>query len=299
MIHGKEAASIVTIADSSYSTELRLVLINTFVERFDQLTLVCFKNHPTFYEEHVPKFRSARITCIDCFSNPIGWDLITNQNGYKQMNITGDILSAISETLPIASEHSLSMVKCCVLIDDLDLLLRKRRLVDICSLLMSSASKVNQVVAFFNPDITDEVKSKSIAYVSSAYISVASVGEGHSNFEGRCILKKTSKKIINETSIYTIRNQTIHKLKSDRLTKDIMKEEKADEHDPAANLTFNLHLSETEKEARASMPLPYILDNRSKSLHLDGNIKVTGEIIYEPDDADDFDEEDPDDDLDI
>jgi len=73
--------------------------------------------------------------------------------------------------------------------------------------------------------------------------------------------------------------------------------------DPTSNLTFNLRLTEGEKEARANTALPYILNESSKLAYLDNSPVVVssghGDVIYMPDDADDFDEEDPDDDLDF
>ena len=72
--------------------------------------------------------------------------------------------------------------------------------------------------------------------------------------------------------------------------------------DPAANLTFDLHLSSKEKEDRSRVVLPYTavrdrvgVASGSSSTALKGS----GQIYYQPDDVDDFDESDPDDDLDI
>lgn len=58
--------------------------------------------------------------------------------------------------------------------------------------------------------------------------------------------------------------------------------------DPTANLTFNLSLSDKEKTARERVVLPF---SKKRPGH--------GKIIYEAEDEDDFDEEDPDDDLNI
>jgi len=62
--------------------------------------------------------------------------------------------------------------------------------------------------------------------------------------------------------------------------------------DPAANLSFNLKLTEREKAARQLVQLPYMRQ-------INPNEAETGRIVYEPDYEDDFDDEDPDDDLDI
>nr|XP_028559070.1 elongator complex protein 5 [Podarcis muralis] len=68
--------------------------------------------------------------------------------------------------------------------------------------------------------------------------------------------------------------------------------------DPAANLTFNLRLSESERRAKESVPLPYQFSDEKKSSLLQTPTSQ-GKIYYEPDAADDIDEEDPDDDLDV
>ncbi|XP_043222775.1 elongator complex protein 5-like [Amphibalanus amphitrite] len=69
---------------------------------------------------------------------------------------------------------------------------------------------------------------------------------------------------------------------------------------PAAPLapgltTFSLQLSETEKQSRDRLVLPYLRPEQGGGDSGPG----TGQIFYQPDAADDWDEEDPDDDLDI
>jgi len=81
-------------------------------------------------------------------------------------------------------------------------------------------------------------------------------------------------------------------------------QEDSQDMDPASNLTFNLRLSETEKVARANTSLPYLLNESKKNAYLEEMSVVNhsatgGEVIYMPDEADDFDDEDPDDDLDF
>lgn len=68
--------------------------------------------------------------------------------------------------------------------------------------------------------------------------------------------------------------------------------------DPTANLTFNLSLSDKEKEARSQVILPYTYNKERQECVLAKSVGE-GKIFYQPDEADDFDEEDPDDDLDI
>ncbi|KAI9291123.1 hypothetical protein K502DRAFT_153338 [Neoconidiobolus thromboides FSU 785] len=56
-------------------------------------------------------------------------------------------------------------------------------------------------------------------------------------------------------------------------------------------LSFNLSLTDKQKEAKEQVKLPYLATSQSE-------LKL-GTIHYHPDDNDDFDEDDPDDDLEI
>lgn len=66
--------------------------------------------------------------------------------------------------------------------------------------------------------------------------------------------------------------------------------------DPAANLTFDLHLSAEEKAARSQVVLPYTSAQQGEGLV---GMAETGKIFYQPDELDIFDDSDPDDDLDF
>ncbi|KAJ2889587.1 hypothetical protein GGI21_006515 [Coemansia aciculifera] len=63
--------------------------------------------------------------------------------------------------------------------------------------------------------------------------------------------------------------------------------------DPAANLSFNLNLTDKQRRDKAEVALPY-LEARVADTAGGG-----GEIIYQLDEEDDWDEDDPDDDLEI
>lgn len=69
--------------------------------------------------------------------------------------------------------------------------------------------------------------------------------------------------------------------------------------DPTANLSFNLSLTEEQRKQKENLVLPY-LKAQQLEVSMDEEKKShTGLIYYDPDAADDFDDEDPDDDLDI
>ncbi|KAK2111262.1 Elongator complex protein [Saguinus oedipus] len=73
-----------------------------------------------------------------------------------------------------------------------------------------------------------------------------------------------------------------------------------DQVDPIAHLTFNLHLSKKEREARDNLTLPFQFSSeKQEALLRPRPSQATSHIFYEPDAYDDLDQEDPDDDLDI
>lgn len=59
--------------------------------------------------------------------------------------------------------------------------------------------------------------------------------------------------------------------------------------DPMQNVPFNLHLTKSQEESRGRVPLPYVHQSSA----------TCSTIYYEPDSADDIDDDDPDEDLDI
>ncbi|ORZ22541.1 Elongator complex protein 5 [Absidia repens] len=72
--------------------------------------------------------------------------------------------------------------------------------------------------------------------------------------------------------------------------------------DPTANLSFNLTLTDEQRKTKENLVLPYY---KAQQVEIDGGSSSNhtpaagGSIYYEPDAADDFDDEDPDEDLDI
>ncbi|XP_042526711.1 elongator complex protein 5 [Dipodomys spectabilis] len=70
--------------------------------------------------------------------------------------------------------------------------------------------------------------------------------------------------------------------------------------DPTTHLTFNLHLSKKEREAKENLTLPFQFSSeKQQALLRPGPGQSSSHIFYEPDVYDDLDQEDPDEDLDI
>ncbi|KAG0317537.1 hypothetical protein BGZ99_006224 [Dissophora globulifera] len=107
--------------------------------------------------------------------------------------------------------------------------------------------------------------------------------------------KRKSGKVTRETNAYHLRSPTGEFLVVNAwdvvgIMPDMEKldMEESQTADPAANLSFNLNLTEEQRRAKNDTVLPYLKTQ-----------ETTGAIFYEPDAADDFDDDDPDDDLTI
>ncbi|KZT74672.1 hypothetical protein DAEQUDRAFT_807015 [Daedalea quercina L-15889] len=66
--------------------------------------------------------------------------------------------------------------------------------------------------------------------------------------------------------------------------------------DPTQNLSFNLNLTDEQQRSRAQVPLPYAHEGNPPEK---ANMPPPAAILYDPDSADDLDDDDPDEDLDI
>jgi len=66
--------------------------------------------------------------------------------------------------------------------------------------------------------------------------------------------------------------------------------------DPTQNLSFNLNLTPEQQQSRAQVPLPYAHEGKPTERV---DLPPPAAILYDPDSADDLDDDDPDEDLDI
>ncbi|KIM85277.1 hypothetical protein PILCRDRAFT_96413 [Piloderma croceum F 1598] len=64
--------------------------------------------------------------------------------------------------------------------------------------------------------------------------------------------------------------------------------------DPTQNISFNLNLTQSQQQSRAQVPLPYAHEGKPIEKRT-----TPAAILYDPDSADDIDDDDPDEDLDI
>nr|XP_033781400.1 elongator complex protein 5 [Geotrypetes seraphini] len=161
---------------------------------------------------------------------------------------------------------------------------------------------VKRIISLLHGDLHEPAVVASVCCLASTVVTMMPAPSGGAQAAALVLQRKKSRKIVRVTEYFTVlehfvlksldQHQPLLKMAGDK------EETPAAEADPAANLTFNLRLSEEERHAKERLLLPYHLSTEMKSSLLQSHAGAA-KIYYEPDAADDMDEEDPDDDLDV
>ncbi|XP_040271352.1 elongator complex protein 5 isoform X2 [Bufo bufo] len=145
------------------------------------------------------------------------------------------------------------------------------------------------VVALLHADLHEPGVLRSVCLLADTVIALSDQGE-----KASVLQRRRSGKVV--TCMETFR---VH---DDFSLETILETDEEPENsapvDPTVNLTFNLRLSGTERERKESATLPYTFTD-SKKMCLLGASSGSAKIFYDAEPADDVDEEDPDDDLDV
>jgi len=293
-LRGKDPAALSIFFDRTNSTDV-------ICAAWKELVFSCANNVVALcYRRPLQKYPMSksegnhRICVHDFFSDPLSW--FSDSSSYRTVREECCRQDATLHEKPV------------ILIDDLLMLGRSWECIDTKGCwdglieLLHDMSQSNHVVVFVHPDLVSEANIRTLMYISQFYVTVEAHPDCPGSFRCESVLRKTSGKVIVDKKSLTVDDKgdliavnEMNSVGSQDSTKDI---------DPASNLTFNLRLSETEKVARANTSLPYLLNESKKNAYLEESSVVNhsatgGEVIYMPDEADDFDDEDPDDDLDF
>lgn len=275
LLAGHEASRLVLITDTADSPG-RLLLMNwieKLSKRLDSIILVCTECQAEFFKSWLSNDILTRITFID------------GRHDKKE-----DLLNVVSSTLMHVRGQS------AVLCDSLSLYILLQHAPSVCRALHTIASdkRVSQVVAVLHQDVHDPHVCNLLEHTASSVLALK-----HQFLEQQiCHIRhfRPSGKVFRTVECYSAdENFHIQNIKPFQQTpkSSLQHFQDSSEDDPMSNLSFNLSLTETEKVVRSQVVLPYTNTGSGD------NVGSSGRIHYEPDDADDLDEEDPDDDLNI
>ncbi|KAF8792869.1 Elongator complex protein 5 like protein [Argiope bruennichi] len=210
------------------------------------------------------------IKLLDIFSDPYGWYQGENLNTLMSVDFIPEYFSDFEGVLCIYSLTSLLIHDGIVKVyKTLHKLLKNNADLQILALLHPSVHDLQEI------DIIDKMSSTSLNIDSDEDTEIL-----------QSIVHNSSGKVNSLSLEYKIsENFEFSSLVDVQLLK---KKELEKKPDPTANLTFNLKLKDDEKEARNQLQLPYMKMQNSDDA-----------VIQNLLENDFYDEEDPDDDLDI
>ncbi|KAK7085135.1 hypothetical protein SK128_000449 [Halocaridina rubra] len=217
----------------------------------------------------------GKIKFYDGFSDPCGWD---SKDSCVHLN------KSINE---IFSSCDTGQAKRIFVIDKVDDIVNHQDTHNLIHDLhrFSADDTVEQVVVYCGRDCVPESFIISLNHLSSAVIHL------YKGNPTRCkvILKKPSGKIVKTYEEFTLSPELkVQETRAVQLEKEPRGESTDEDAVLAAQTTFNLTLTEEQRKSKNKLLLPHTRVQSSG-----------GQILYTPDDEDDWDEEDPDDDLNI
>lgn len=301
IIQGTEGGGLVVIKDSAECDGRSLLkgFIKAAVLRNEPVHVLGFEVSEDELCTGLDSGTASRLVFHDGYSDPLQW--------LGQGKLSVQDYSAQNMRNRISQSDDPKVVT--LVIDSLSWLLLHTPPTAVCQSLQELSRgglKVKRVVALLHSDLHEQGVVGSVCHMATAVVTVTPVSgsvsaEAEPNGIVRTLLRRKTGRVSREEEFYSIQEDFSVQILRDLSTRkqpasDSRGETKQD--DPAANLTFNLRLSEGERRARENLSLPFTFSEEKKSSLLQPR-SGGGRILYEPDASDDFDQEDPDDDLDI
>ncbi|XP_051528914.1 elongator complex protein 5 [Myxocyprinus asiaticus] len=292
VLQGTEAGGFIIIEDTvKYSGRgILKCFINAALKRDEDVHVLVFETPEQELRAGLDSSCVHKLHCHKGFPDPLGW---TCKSSFTVEKFTAqEITRLVKET-----QHARASV---LVVDSLSLVLRHHDPVVICQRLqeLKKGGVIKTIIGLLHSDLHQHGIEDIMCHLASTVISVAPV-----NNERHAVAKTTrrtkSGKVMRGEEYFSVsEDATLSVQTIPHQPGHAQKKEDVAEADPTSNLTFNLRLSKEEREAKEKVALPFVFSQEKKSALLKPT-PGSGRIMYELDANDDFDEEDPDDDLDV
>uniref|UniRef100_A0A2S2NZ92 Elongator complex protein 5 n=1 Tax=Schizaphis graminum TaxID=13262 RepID=A0A2S2NZ92_SCHGA len=269
VVRGAQASRLILIEDSFLAKgQFLLHLISTNRKSYD-IHVLCYEHLVSKYQTLFPSL--SNIQYHDCMTNILSLNL------------------SMYETVSNIIEKSTRNIV--FFIDSLSMYLLRtdfskvyKELLDITS--SDKFPNIVQCVAVIHNDVTEVNQIEHLKNICKTHVQVQSTNNPlflklrleHKRSNGKCVVQKLSGELKSDCSFKLINDLAPQKIEEDKGI-------------PKNLASFKLDLQDNEKKAKEELILPYTLVQNTSN--------TGGMIHYVPDEADDWDEEDPDDDLEI
>ncbi|CAL8385041.1 unnamed protein product [Arctogadus glacialis] len=292
LIQGTEGGGLIIIQDSIHYSGRTLLIsfIKAALKRDEVVHLLAFELHEEELKHELGHSCLQRLKFHNAFHDPLGWN--ENPPFTVHQFITSEL-----DSLLTSNQHSKPVT---LVIDSFSFILRHLSPSAVCKTLqqLKKGGAVKTTLGLLHSDMHHRNMVGSICHLATSVLTVA---PGHQCHEAvaKTIRRAKSGKISQAVERFSISDDMTVKVQSKPVPVGSGQGEAGDaEVDPTANLTFNLRLSDQERQAKEKLALPFVFSKEKKSALLRPG-PGSGRILYEPDANDDYDQEDPDDDLDI
>ncbi|XP_020779654.1 elongator complex protein 5 [Boleophthalmus pectinirostris] len=289
LLQGNDSGGFLLIKDTAqYSGRCLLKsFIKAALNRDEDVHIILFEVSEQELKDGLKEIPIQRLHFHNAYEDPLGW---TNSTSFTAHHFC---LNHLTQILKQTSQPKSTTL----VIDSLSWILRHVDTTNICSTLhqLKKGGAVRTIVGLLHADMHQKGTVGSVCHLATSLITVAPGNVGDT-----CVAKITKRtksgKVLQEEHSFRINEDlTVTMLNKSPNTETVHEEHQMD---PTANLTFNLRLSDKEREAKEKLLLPFMFSKDKKNALLHSGAG-SGRILYEPDASDDYDQEDPDDDLDV
>ncbi|XP_077598418.1 elongator complex protein 5 isoform X2 [Stigmatopora nigra] len=277
LLQGTEAGGFLIIQDSCCYSARRLLwsFIKAALNREEDVHVLSFEVSEEELKNGLKGSPVQRLHFHDGYSDPLAW--------FDQSALTAERFCAQSV------ERGSRMEPALWVIDSLSWILRHVGPTTVCQTLRRLREGSSGVIGLLHHDMHPRGTVGSLCHFATSTIAITAGARGA---RAKITKRLKSGKVLQDEELFSIDHDlmVIGQSKASRM------EPEEEEVDPTANLTFNLRLSDAQREAKEKLALPFVFTKEKKAALLHTG---TGRIVYEPDANDDYDQEDPDDDLDV
>ncbi|XP_004079839.2 elongator complex protein 5 isoform X1 [Oryzias latipes] len=291
LLQGTDVGGFLLIQDScSYSgRHLLKSFIDAALNREEVVHVLGLDVSEEELKEGLKSFVFQRLHFHDAYADPLGW---TDNSPFTVHQFSSSRLTELLKQTAPSKPATL-------VIDSLSWVLRHISPTAVCHTLqqLKKGGAVRTIIGLLHEDMHSRGIVGSVCRLATSVITVEPGTKGE---EALAKITKRSKsgKVTQDEQIFSIRKDLTVTVLSKPTNPGHKRSTTEEQVDPTANLTFNLRLTDAEREAKEKLALPFVFSKEKKTALLHSG-PGSGKILYEPDASDDYDQEDPDDDLDV
>ncbi|XP_071439547.1 elongator complex protein 5 [Hetaerina americana] len=283
IVTSKRKCPFLLITDNyeAEGSSMLMSIIQSLVDKKCEVQVLCLEHPRSSFKDTIRISGDSKVEYIDCFTDHKGWLGQKDKDNYK---------CELDKVFLTPKDNSV------LVIDSLSSLIVNMSSAAVYKLIhqfiTSSKTQGSRMVGVLHQDMVDEFEVAEIYHLAG---TVLKIHPPKPNSHGRplCYIHQKAVKGKHRRGVEHYSVDSCNALWSEPYTETV-KSIPAEPVDPMADVTtFKLSLEEKEKEARSQLILPYMRNDPAKES------AGSGVIHYQPDEMDDWDEEDPDNDLNI